>query len=99
LAADLSDRIDRALGAFDFRAATDAIIDVVDRANRLIEVERPWELAHTAPDRFDAVLATLIETARTLATELEPFLPTGAARAAAVLRDGVSPSPVFPRWE
>ncbi len=99
LAADLPERIDRALAAFDFRAATDAIIDVADRANRLIEAERPWELARTDPARFDAVLATLIETARSLAGELEPFLPTGACRLTAQLRDGATPVPAFPRMD
>jgi methionyl-tRNA synthetase len=98
-AEDLPERVDRALAAFDFRAATGAIIDVADRANRLIEAERPWELARTDPDRFDAVLASLIETTRTLAAELEPFLPNGAARLTAQLRDGVRPVPVFPRLE
>ena len=99
LPADLPGRIDQALAAFDFRAATDAIIDVVDGANRLIEAERPWELARTDPDRFDAVLAALIHTARTLAVELEPFLPTGSAHLSHQLRDGARPAPVFPRLE
>jgi methionyl-tRNA synthetase len=96
--ADLPDRIDRALAVFDFRAATDALIEVVDGANRLIETERPWELARSDPSRFDAVLATLIDTARALAGELEPFLPTGAAALRHQLRDGVPPAPIFPRW-
>jgi hypothetical protein len=99
LPADLPGRIDRALAAFEFRSATDAIIDVVDRANRLIEAERPWDLARTDPDRFDAVLAALIHTARTLAGELEPFLPTGSAHLSHQLRDGARPAPVFPRLE
>jgi methionyl-tRNA synthetase len=96
-AADLPHRIDRALATFDFRAATEAVTDVVNHANRLIEAERPWDLARTDPARFDTVLASLIHTARTIAAELEPFLPTGAAALHTQLRDGTHPTPIFPR--
>jgi methionyl-tRNA synthetase len=109
LAAGLPGRIDRALAAFDFRAATEAVIDVVGRANRLVEAERPWDLARPGsarsgsarfdPARFDTVLATLIRTARTVAAELGPFLPAGAARLEAQLRDGAEPTPLFPRLQ
>jgi methionyl-tRNA synthetase len=94
LAGDLPGRIDRALAAFDFRAATEAIIDVVDRANRLIESERPWELTGASRER---VLATLLGTAGALATELEPFLPDGAARLQAQLGNRAAPGAAFPR--
>lgn len=88
LGARLPDAIDRALAAFDFRAATGAITDVVTEANRFIERERPWE-----PAGADAVLATLVATCRLLARELTPFLPSGAARIAAG-----EPGPIFPRF-
>jgi methionyl-tRNA synthetase len=103
----LAGRVDRALGDFDFRAAADALWSVVDEGNRLVETERPWELARAeragdraAADRLDAVLASLVGTGRILAVELQPFLPTGAARLRAQLRSGdrVSrPQPAFPR--
>jgi methionyl-tRNA synthetase len=97
----LPERIDRALAGFDFRAATDALQDVVDAGNRLVETERPWELARAgAADRLDIVLGTLVRLCRLLAAEVEPFLPAGAARLRPVLRDDdrVGPArPVFPR--
>jgi methionyl-tRNA synthetase len=47
-------------------------------------VTRPWELAKaqevTASRRLDAVLAVLLGSCRTIARELEPFLPDAAAR-------------------
>jgi methionyl-tRNA synthetase len=87
--------IDRALAAFDIRAATEAITAAVAEANRYVEAERPWQLAG---DRRDTVLATLAGTCRLLARELSPFLPEGAARIAAQL-DAGTPRPVFPRLE
>jgi methionyl-tRNA synthetase len=102
LCAELPSAIDRALTAFDFRAATDAIGTVVAEANRLVERERPWDLAKSeqAGERLDAVLATLVEACRGLARELIPFIPAGAARIAAQLGEGervAVPQPVFPR--
>ncbi|WP_433376981.1 methionine--tRNA ligase [Actinoplanes sp. CA-142083] len=104
---ELPPTIDRALQVFDFRAATDAISRVVATANRLVEAERPWELAKreqagddAAGERLDAVLATLVEACHCLARELTPFVPAGAARIAAQLggRSAIAgPQPVFPR--
>ncbi|GAA4607721.1 methionyl-tRNA synthetase [Actinoplanes octamycinicus] len=98
LGAALPSAIDRALDKFEFRAATQAIGSVVADANRLVEAERPWELA--GGERFDDVLAVLVATCRGLAHELSPFLPAGAARLAAQLGTGPgvgAPQPVFPR--
>jgi methionyl-tRNA synthetase len=105
--------VDRALAAFDFRAATDAIAAVVAQGNRLVEEQRPWELAKAeqagdvqAGDRLDAVLTELVACCRLVARELSPFAPAGAARLAAQLGAGPSgdglvaaAQPVFPRFE
>jgi methionyl-tRNA synthetase len=106
VAAELAGRVDRALDGFDFRAATGALCDVVDHANRLIAAEQPWLLAGSgdpaSATRFDDVLATLVETCRVLAGELRPFLPGGAQRLRERLGDGTHTGPpgqVFPRWE
>ncbi len=102
----LPDRIDRALDRFDFRAATEALSSVVATANRLVEAERPWELARSdaagdaaAGARLDDLLAVLVAGCRVLATELQPFVPRGAATLAEQLAaDPLAPSgPVFAR--
>ncbi|MEV6489682.1 methionine--tRNA ligase [Actinoplanes sp. NPDC051633] len=108
--AGLPSAIDRALAAFDFHTATDAICAVVAAANRLVEAERPWELAKreqagddAAGERLDAVLATLVEACRRLAHELSAFVPAGAARISAQVGTGpfvvATPQPVFPRLD
>ncbi len=65
-------------------------------ANRSIEAERPWE----RPERLDTVLAGLVHACRTLAYEVQPFLPAGAARLLDQLGTGDrvgTPRPAFPR--
>lgn len=107
---DLPARIDQALDGFDFRAATDAVCDVVDHANRLVDDEQPWHLARTeragdttASTRLDGVLAALVHACRVLANELPPFIPHGARRLYEQLGDDGThvgrAVPVFPRWE
>lgn len=106
---ELPATIDRALAAFDFRAATQAVDTVVAAANRFVEAERPWELARrresadgTATARLDAVLAILVDACHSLAHELTPFVPAGAARIGAQLGSAAlaaTPQPVFPRLE
>lgn len=96
--------IDDALARFDFRAATDAVWAVVVLGNRLVNAEKPWELAAAtddpaAVDRLDRVLAVLASACRGVAAELQPLVPTGAG---ALLRQWDQPLigrpvPVFPR--
>jgi methionyl-tRNA synthetase len=93
----LPPRIDAALDDFDFRAATSTICEAVADANRYIEAQRPWHLAHTDPPRSRAVVGTLIHTCRVIASELTPFLPSGARRCLTQLDSGDRPTPVFPR--
>ncbi|WP_020579845.1 methionine--tRNA ligase [Actinopolymorpha alba] len=105
-------RIDRALAAFDLRAAALALLSLVAEANRYVEDTAPWVLAKAdrsgdvdARRQLDVALSALVDTIRILAAELEPFVPELAARLAYQLQplapQGVlpPPEPVFPRLE
>ncbi|QFZ23178.1 class I tRNA ligase family protein [Saccharothrix syringae] len=105
---DAPGRVDDALAAFDFRAATDAVWRVVVTARRYADQARPWDLARAeragdrdAGERLDAVLAALLTACRALATELTPFLPTLAAGIAGqcitLTESLAAPRALFPR--
>jgi methionyl-tRNA synthetase len=99
------------------QAALELLSDVVVRSNALVDATAPWKLAKD-PDqaaRLDAVLATLILSARTAATMLLPVLPEASAEIlrqlhlppaveseVALLHPDYrcgEPKPVFPRLE
>jgi len=94
-------RIDAALANYDFRPAATALWEIVEAANRSIETTAPWKLAKAQDPSLPAVLATLHDACLRLANELEPFLPSAAARIAAQCTpvDGILPpaAPLFPR--
>jgi methionyl-tRNA synthetase len=102
--------VDEALADLDFRRATAAVWTIVEHANRLIEHERPWELARAeragdpaAGERLDACLSGLVAACRCLGERLDAFLPATAAGVLARCTpvDGLLPpaSPLFPRIE
>ena len=110
IAQDLPSRIGEALDRFDLRAATAAILAAVAEANCYLETERPWELGRAeretdtrtaAAARLDWMLTTLVATARAIAAEVQPFLPSGAERVLQRLGRGASVgdagSPAFAR--
>jgi methionyl-tRNA synthetase len=107
VAREVAGDVDTALRHHDFRGALDAIWQLVDGGNALVEQTRPWALARAerAGDRpaagaLDEVLAVAVAACRTAAVELSPFIPSGAGRLLAQLGTGdhVAPaSPVFPR--
>ena len=90
------ERIDDVLAAFDLRAATEALIALIDAVNREVETTRPWELlrAPEANERARAVLAPLVGAVRVIGNELEPFVPALAARVRE--RVGCAGEPVHP---
>lgn len=94
-------RIDAALANYDFRPAATALWDIVEAANRYIETTAPWKLAKAQDPLLQGVLATLHHTCLELASELEPFLPSAAARITTQCTpvNGKLPpaSPLFPR--
>lgn len=61
-------------------AGLETIFDLVNRANALVDSAAPWKLAKDPDqsDRLDAVLATLILSARVAATLLLPVAPDAA---------------------
>jgi methionyl-tRNA synthetase len=103
-------RVDAALADFDFRAATAAVWDIVDAANRYASQAGPWVLARLERDgdqeagrQLDTVLGLLLQACRAAAGQLAPFLPDAAARVAqqCAAPDGRLPAaaPVFGRIE
>ncbi len=91
---ELPSAIDSALGAFDLRAATTALWELVGESNRFVSATQPWELAKAAragdvraSARLDAVLVVLLDACRVITAELAPFLPAAAGRIAAALVD------------
>jgi methionyl-tRNA synthetase len=91
--------VDRALRDFAFRRALDALLDVVDVANRTIDATRPWELAAGGRrDEAAALVGALVHACRVVGDELTPFVPRLSSRIAAVLDgDDRGDRPVFPR--
>jgi len=99
------------------QAAIERLSDVVVRSNALVDSSAPWKLAKDPEQaaRLDAVLATLILSARTAATMLLPVLPEASEEilrqlnlTAASAGDAGTlpadyrcgePKPVFPRLE
>lgn len=102
-AAVLPSNIDTALEDADFRAATAHLAGTVETANKLLNAAEPWKALRTtnaADRRNQRLLSRVFQVCRTIATELTPFCPDGAARLGQQLggADRIGdPAPVFPR--
>jgi methionyl-tRNA synthetase len=90
LAEALPARVDLAIAAFAVDEAAAAIVDLLDAANRYLELVAPWRLHRTDPAAASAALYAPLEAARVAAAELSPFVPevarTIATRLGADLR-------------
>jgi methionyl-tRNA synthetase len=75
LAAALPGRVDAALDAFLFDDALAAVVELIDAANRSLELTAPWSLRRTDPTAAAAALHAPLEAARIVTGELSPFVP------------------------
>ena len=68
------------MNACQIHAALETVVDLVNRANALVDTMAPWKLAKDPEQSgmLDAVLSTLILSSRTAATLLLPVVPEAA---------------------
>ena len=69
------------MDAAQIHAGIEIMVDLVNRANALVDSAAPWKLAKDPEqaERLDAVLSTLILSSRTAATLLLPVAPEAAS--------------------
>ncbi|ONF97584.1 methionine--tRNA ligase [Sphingomonas jeddahensis] len=67
-----------AFGDLMLSQGIDAWMRGVVACNQYIDVQAPWSLRKTDPERMHAVLRTLVRAIRTLAIAILPVVPTGA---------------------
>ncbi|WP_370153328.1 methionine--tRNA ligase [Ferrovibrio sp.] len=76
----LLQRMSEALDIQAIHTALQHWFDLVDAANKYIDVEAPWTLRKTDPARMQTVLWCLLEAIRQLAILAQPFMPASAAK-------------------
>lgn len=75
-------RLGPAIDDSAFSLALSEIWSFVGAANRLIDREKPWELAKSDIPRCAEVVATLVEALRVLSVVTGPFMPRTATKLA-----------------
>jgi len=77
----------REMDRFSFHRVLREIWTLVDKANRYVDQNAPWELAKDGRNiaRLETVLYNLAETLRILSVQLYPFIPETAERMASGL--------------
>jgi methionyl-tRNA synthetase len=70
----------RAIGAYELHLMLAAVFEVVDAANKYVDVQAPWALKKTDQQRMATVLAVLVEVIRHVAILLQPVIPGSAGR-------------------
>jgi methionyl-tRNA synthetase len=90
---------------YAFSQGLEAWMAAVFACNAYVDVQAPWTLRKTDPDRMAAVLGTLVLAVRQLAEAVAPVIPDSAAKLMAVIDAGqgsepiAQPQPLFPRLE
>jgi len=110
---ELLDLVDRAtkiempghFDSFGFSFGIEAWIKAVFACNAYVDVQAPWALRKTDPDRMAAVLGTLVVAVRELTRAIAPIIPEAADKLLSLIDAGEGgapipqPTPLFPRLE
>ena len=75
-----TDGVAKYLDQLQFSEALAAVWTVVGRANKYMEEQAPWKLAkdEACRSKLDTVLYTVLETVRSVAILVQPFMPSSA---------------------
>jgi len=90
---------------FGFSFGIEAWIKAVFACNAYVDLQAPWALRKTDPERMAAVLGTLVAAVRELTLAMAPIIPDSAVKLTALIdagKDGTpieQPTPLFPRLE
>jgi methionyl-tRNA synthetase len=92
------DEVAAYLDKMQFADALSAIWVVIGRANKYMEMQAPWKLAkdELCRTRLDTVLYTVLETVRSVAILIQPFMPSAAEAIWEQL--GIEDSLAVQRW-
>jgi len=88
--------IDQAIENLNFSKALDLIWQIIAKANRLVDTEKPWEVAKTDAKKLAQILGDLLNTLNDLSGLIHPFMPETAAKMVKQLQTGEA-EPLFPR--
>ncbi len=78
--ADAKDACDKKIGEFKLHEALAAIWDLLGRANRYVDDNRPWADAGDHPEHFLKTMTTLVYLIINSAKLFQPFLPETAEK-------------------
>ncbi len=79
MAQELPKKIDGFMGELDFAGALAAIWELINKANKYIEVQAPWSLDKQGEiKRLGSVIYNLAEVLRIVAISVSPFIPKAA---------------------
>ncbi|HVI04775.1 MAG TPA: methionine--tRNA ligase [Sphingomicrobium sp.] len=100
-----NEEVPEAFDRFAFSVGIEAWLRAVFACNAYIDVQAPWTLRKTDPERMAAVLGTLVLAVRQLAQAIAPIIPNSADKLMTLIDSGQKgtpieqPMPLFPRLE
>ena len=80
LCAALPKKVEPLMDDFKFSKVLEEIWMVIGEANRYMDAQQPWALKKENPEKMDHVLRVLMESFRTFAVYVHPFMPDAAAK-------------------
>jgi len=86
--AALPDRVAALLEEYRFKDALGEVMAAARDGNKYFDHRQPWALRKSDPAACATVINVCLNTVKTLAVVMEPFLPFAAARTAAMLSAG-----------
>jgi methionyl-tRNA synthetase len=97
--------VPEAFERFAFSVGIEAWLRAVFACNAYVDLQAPWALRKTDPERMAAVLGTLVAAVRELARAIAPIIPASSDQLLTLIDAGEGgapipqPTPLFPRLE
>lgn len=86
------------MNSFEYSKAFDYVWEKIKSINRDLDIEKPWSLAKTEPEKAKEILEKLTIRLLNYSKLLKPFLPTTSEKINKIFNNPITiPKPLFPK--
>lgn len=89
-------KIDQAMENLNFAQALNLIWVIINNANKMIDTEKPWELAKNSPEKLVKLITELLNILNDVSRLIAPFMPETSEKMIIQLKTNRI-QPLFPR--
>ncbi|MFH1540899.1 MAG: methionine--tRNA ligase [Elusimicrobiota bacterium] len=96
---DFDKKFTKSMERTELTLSLDLIWEIIDEANRTIDLEKPWILFKTNKEKLNIVFENLLSAIEIISKAISPFMPQTSEKIKMIMVEKKIKEPLFPRMD